>query len=150
MAKRLPPNTITDPVEYLLARADRSGDCWLWTGGIQPAGYGTWPRSAARRFGVSSLAHRALYQLTVGEIPDGLQLDHLCRVRRCVNPAHLEPVTNRENALRSPLTFTSQNIAKTHCAQGHPYDEANTYTRDGRRDCRTCNRAAQARRRARL
>jgi hypothetical protein len=78
-----------------------------------------------------------------------LTIDHLCRVRHCVNPDHLEAVTCRENLLRGE-TLQAANVAKTECPQGHPYDEENTYVYpNGRRDCRTCNAAACARYRAR-
>ena len=70
--------------------------CWLWTGGIQPKGYGTF-----RFRGKHYLAHRAAYEMFVGPIPDGLEIDHTCCVRHCVNPDHLEPVTPSENVLRS-------------------------------------------------
>ena len=93
--------------------------------------------------GVRVPAHRAVYEAIIGAIPDGLQLDHLCRVRACVNPAHLEPVTCREN-IRRGLTGIHQR-SKTHCPAGHPYDEANTLRRPDRggiivRRCRECHR----------
>ena len=72
------------------------GDCWEWTGSRNPKGYG----SVTNGRGGSMLAHRKAYQETVGEIPDGMQLDHLCKNTSCVNPAHLEPVTNAENMRR--------------------------------------------------
>lgn len=79
------------------AKVDQSGECWLWTANLtKPNGYG--------RFHLNDrmvLAHRLTYETFVGPIPDGMQLDHLCRVKQCVNPAHLEPVTNRENVLRA-------------------------------------------------
>jgi hypothetical protein len=87
------------------------------------------------------MAHRAAYLLTVGPIPVGLVLDHLCRNRRCVNPAHLEAVTNRVNLLRGE-TFTARHANTTRCPSGHDYSEENTM-RDslGRRYCRTCRAA---------
>lgn len=116
------------------SKVDRSGACWLWTGLKLPHGYG--------RFGIGGradhrdvLAHRFAYELLVGPIPGGLQIDHLCRVRACVNPAHMEPVTGAENTRRGG------NAAKTHCKRGHEFSTANTYTRhDGRRQCRACHR----------
>jgi hypothetical protein len=110
--------------------------CWIWQGRIDYKGYG--------RRG-DDLAHRLSYQQHVGPIPAGLQLDHLCRVRACVNPTHLEPVTNAENQRRSPLV----NSAKTHCPKGHPYDEENTYRWRKARHCRSCKADAVARYRAR-
>ena len=81
-------------------KVDASGDCWLWTGYITPLGYGT---LTVRRLGRGFKAHRLVYELLVGPIPVGLELDHLCRNTRCVNPDHLEPVTHAENMRRSPV-----------------------------------------------
>ena len=74
---------------------DRTGECWLWTAATNRAGYGLLGIP-----GRSTLAHRIAYEEYVGPVPDGLELDHLCRVRRCVKPAHLEPVTRSENVRR--------------------------------------------------
>jgi len=107
--------------------------CWVYDGHIAVNGYGKTD---------GKLVHRLVYEALVGPIPEGLQLDHLCRNRACYNPAHLEPVTDSENKLRSPLMGRA-NASKTHCAGGHPYDETNTYhTPSGQRQCRTCVRAA--------
>lgn len=122
-------------LERLLEKVSvpKSGGCWLWTGHVNNRGYG--------RIGVGfdvKYAHRVSYELSKGRIPDGLQLDHLCRVRRCINPQHLEPVTNRENGYRGE-SVCSKNKRKTHCPQGHPYDLSNTYVRpSGHRECRMC------------
>lgn len=114
--------------------------CTIWEGRIDRHGYG--------RLG-AHLAHRVTYEREVGPIPDGMELDHLCRVRACVNPSHLEPVTKRENQIRG-VGFVAINAAKTHCASGHAFDVANTYVKpNGRRQCRACNRGqAQRYRRA--
>lgn len=100
-------------------------------------------------------AHRALYERWFGSIPSGLELDHLCRNRACINPAHLEPVTHAVNMERSPFrgALGEFHRSKTHCPQGHPYDEENTYVyakKNGGsgRQCRTCHRDRQRRRRA--
>lgn len=94
-------------------------------------------------------AHRVAYELFVAEIPEGFDLDHLCRNRGCVNPDHLEPVTRRENLLRGE-TIPARNARITHCPQGHPYDAENTRIRPcGRRRCAACNREAARRWRAR-
>ena len=138
------------------ARVDRAGpvpghrpelgQCWLWAGATDRCGYGKF--SPAR--GHCWKAHRWAYVHLVGPIPWGLELDHLCRVRRCVNPAHLEPVTGRENRLRgtSPVAVFA---AATHCIHGHPFDAENTiWRRTGGRDCRECHRLKVERRRRRL
>lgn len=130
--------------ERFAAKVDKSGECWQWTGATQAGGYG--------RFMVSSspmtliLAHRFAYEQEHGFIAGDLTIDHLCRNTSCVNPAHLEPVTREENALRG-----SRNAAKTHCDQGHEFTEANTYVAPSRphvRACRACRKAAQSRRTA--
>jgi len=101
--------------------------CWLWLGRIAENGYGRYS---------GKLAHRMMYELIVGPIPPDFDLDHLCRVRGCVNPDHLEPVTGDENARRAALAIT-------HCKRGHSYTAENTYHRPttGHRDCRACIRA---------
>ena len=121
----------------LNVRVDEAG-CWIWQLHTTAAGYGL-VRPSKREGTV--LAHRRSYETFIGPIPDGLHVDHLCRVRACVNPAHLEPVTCRENLLRSPLTFQARNAAKTRCPREHPYDETNTRWSKGSRYCRTCDRA---------
>lgn len=113
------------------------GPCWIWEGSTSGKGYG--------RFWISPRlrpAHTVAYELVVGPIPDGLEPDHLCRVRSCVNPAHVEPVTHRENTLRADrVAMGAFNTAKTQCPQGHPYDEENTlFDRFGFRKCRECAR----------
>lgn len=124
-------------VGRIMQNTDRSGACWLWTRSCNGKGYAE-IKLAGRRHGV----HRLAYELLVGPVPEGLVLDHLCRVRRCVNPDHLEPVTNRENLLRGEGA-SAKNAAKTHCPAGHPYDEANTILRPrGSRRCRACHNAS--------
>lgn len=108
----------------------RPDGCWEWLGHIDRAGYGGYKSG-----GHYWMAHRFAYETLVGPIPEGLEIDHLCRVRACVNPDHLEPVTHTVNIRRR---FTDY----THCVNGHEFTEANTYTRpSGHRDCRICIRA---------
>lgn len=133
-------------LQRLLAKVERDTQtgCWNWTASRVPAGYAQFRLHGRRDYG-----HRAAYELLVGPIPAGLQLDHLCRNRGCVNPDHLEPVTNRVNGLRG-VSPCAVNAAKTHCVNGHPFDAQHTYfrkDRPGRRQCRTCsNNARQAKR----
>lgn len=121
-------------------RKDPSTECWVWLLKTKD-GYGM--TGVARS--VTWMAHRLSYLLMKGSIPDGHQIDHLCGNRSCVNPDHLEPVTPLENTRRAPGSLSQINRAKTHCHQGHEFDEANTYIRNGYRSCRECNRAAAAR-----
>ena len=114
--------------------------CWLWTAGTQ-RGYGHFRVGA--RGSKKVRAHRFAYELWVGPIPKGLTLDHLCRVRHCVNPDHLEAVTQGENVRRGDTGKLNAN--KTHCLRGHPFDAENTIhfrtVVGGRgRRCRTCTR----------
>jgi hypothetical protein len=113
----------------------RSDGCWEWRGGRHTAGYGV-----LRWQGKTGYAHRISYEMTVGPIPEGLQIDHLCRNRLCVNPSHLEAVTRRVNILRG-TGFSARHAAKTHCPQGHPYAGHNLTFDGGARRCRECRRA---------
>ena len=121
-------------------RIDPETDCWLWTGAGQGRGYGIFKRKPGAKW---SMAHRVAYETLVGPIPQGLCLDHLCRVRNCINPGHLEAVTVRENVLRgnSPPAV---NARKAFCKRGHPLFGNNLHrkTRNGwpARECRTCKR----------
>lgn len=112
------------------------GRCWIWTGALRK-GHGEFRR--ARRSLVA--AHRFVYELEVGQIPPGLVIDHLCRVPRCVNPAHLEAVTNVENVLRGN-SLPARNARKTHCLNGHEFSPENTRINNrGDRVCIACARA---------
>ena len=173
--------------ERFWEKVDKTDTCWLWTAALGVGGYGEFRVTAT----LQGKAHRWAWENLVGPIPEGLTIDHLCKIRRCVNPAHMELVTSAENALRGsgppaenarkthcknghPLTESTNGrrlcrvcrnegirvwsrakraaegkipgrggylAAKTHCPQGHPYDEANTYIRpSGHRICRQCNR----------
>lgn len=104
--------------------------CWHWTASLNYKGYSqVWWQGRMRS------GHRLIYQMLIGPISDGLQIDHLCRVPACVNPDHLEPVTPTENSRRG-----RHGVLLTHCPQGHPYDEDNTkHHPNGRwRDCKEC------------
>lgn len=131
--------------ERFWAKVDRSDDCWIWLAGLTHNGYGRFTVD-----GKNVPAHRWSYERFVGPIPDGLVIDHLCRTPACVNPEHLEPVTQRENALRG-VGPTAANAVKTHCAQGHEYTPENTYVYPSRgwRMCRRCHQQWDTARRAR-
>ena len=121
--------------------------CWEWQASMNK-GYGQFYRGGSRQDAILRGAHRVSYEHWIGPVPDGLDLDHLCRVRRCVNPDHLEPVTRRENLLRGP-TIPAGNLSKLECAQGHAFDADNTYiSPDGARVCRACHRIWARERRA--
>lgn len=107
--------------------------CWIWAGAINWKGYGRFWLS-----GKLKSAHRISYEWFIGEIPKGLQIDHLCRVRCCVNPNHLEPVTPQINSSRGNVGAYWAN--KTHCPHGHLYSKDNTYRNNGKRFCRTCRK----------
>jgi hypothetical protein len=118
-------------------KVDLAGPCWLWTATQVDGGYGWFDRS---------LAHRWAWEHLVGPIPDGLILDHLCRVHHCVNPDHLEPVTTAVNLTRG-YGISARNALKTRCKHGHEFTPENTYIhpKRGTRDCRTCRSSASQR-----
>jgi len=120
--------------ERFWIKVNKTETCWLWAAGINSLGYGKFQIGKK-----SCFAHRVSYELSIGPIPEGLSLDHLCRVRHCVNPAHLEPVTQRENIMRGN-GIAAKEAAKTHCPKNHPYDEENTRNYRGKRFCKACNR----------
>ena len=133
-----------DPLERFTEKvgpADASG-CTPWVGSRNNRGYGTFGCGG----GQSTVAHRWAYEHFVGPIPAGLTLDHLCRNRACVNPAHLEAVPHSENVRRAENVGKS-NLRKTHCPAGHPYDDENTYYAPSRpnRQCRICRRQSKNR-----
>lgn len=112
-------------------------ECWVWGGALNVNGYGAFRSSGKDPRNIR--AHRFAYEMLVGPIPDGMELDHLCRNRPCCNPAHLEPVTGRVNIMRGKGA-PAENARKTHCPEGHEYTEENTYISpsDGWRQCVAC------------
>ncbi|MGH8129090.1 MAG: HNH endonuclease signature motif containing protein [Gammaproteobacteria bacterium] len=124
--------------ERFMSKVSKGSACWLWTAYTDVKGYGI--------FGVGKRqlmkAHRYSYIIHKGPIPRGLQIDHLCRITNCVNPNHLEAVTNRENVLRGNRARGPRPL----CKHGHPLSGSNLYINPrGDRECRTCRRAASAR-----
>lgn len=132
LAERLDARTFYEP----------NTGCWIWLGTDNGAGYGSISYQ-----GKHQLVHRLTYLLEVGPIPGGLDLDHLCRVRRCRSPYHLEPVTRSENLRRGVLWQCGESHRRqTHCPHGHEYDGRNSR---GERVCRACRRVAMQRYRER-
>ena len=138
--KALPVKTA---LERMSERIEYIADCWVWTGSVWPNGYGQLMHE-----GKHWLAHRLSYTLHVGPIPEGLVLDHLCRVPPCINPDHLEPVTLRINLARG-MSPTAQVIRSGICHRGHALTASNLYTPPGdprQARCRECMRIVRAER----
>jgi hypothetical protein len=136
----------TTPQLRFWRKVDTSGDCWIWTATLIPRGYGRFWLDGQK------LAHRVAYEWLVGPIPEGLEIDHLCRNRRCVNPDHLQPVTGRENQRRARVHRAPRSLrSPTTCVNGHEYTPENTKIEPetGWRKCRTCRRALEKRKRER-
>lgn len=115
------------------AKVNKTKTCWLWIGAINTHGYGNFYAE-----GIFWSAHRFAYTRSVGKIPKGYDIDHLCRVRNCVNPKHLEPVTRSTNLLRGETIVAAQH-KQTSCIHGHEFNKRNTYVdKRGRRHCRRC------------
>ena len=117
------------------SKINRTDHCWLWTGCVGTKGYGY-----ARSDGRNALAHRVAWQMYRGEIPSGLQIDHLCRNRKCVRPEHMELVTIRTNVLRG-IGLSAINARKTHCIRGHEFIGENVKIWNGYRLCVPCRKA---------
>ena len=131
---------LPERIERKIERVTESG-CWIWMGYINESGYGH-VKIKERTL----KAHRAVYAMMAGSIPHGLTLDHLCRVRCCVNPSHREPVTIRDNLFRGE-TPAARNASVERCKQGHAFTTRNTYFYSGHRYCRECNRVSHAKKR---
>ena len=136
--------SINERFEDKVVRITESG-CWVWVGALMPNGYGYFRCGKKTQY-----AHRVSYVLSNGEIPKGLVIDHLCRCRSCVNPSHLEAVTQRENLLRGD-TLIARQLKNTHCPQGHELTLENLSKyklKLGTRYCLTCHREREQKRRA--
>lgn len=114
-------NHLFEKIKY-----DEKNDCWLWIGAKDDCGYAV---GQAKSFSRKSRVHAIAYEFFIGTVPKNKELDHLCRVRNCVNPFHVEPVTHRENVQRGRLgdITAKRQLSKTTCKNGHPYSEDNTY-----------------------
>ena len=133
-------------IERLMRHVEQvtESGCWIWIGSIDRNGYASvWFNRHSRK------AHRVMRELLLGPIPPGLTLDHLCRVRCCVNPYHTEAVTNQINILRG-VGITAQNAMKTHCKRGHEFNEDTIIYKKLGRSCRICQRGYQRKSRNRL
>lgn len=128
--------------ERFFAKVIKTDYCWNWNGCKTYRGYGLFYDGTKH-----GLVHRFSYRQFVGGIPEGLTIDHLCRNKLCVNPAHLEAVSLKVNILRG-FSSGAQNARKTFCKRGHPFDDKNTIVRPtGFRNCRTCRLERQRLRR---
>ena len=135
-------NTLPPHIADKITPEPNSG-CWLWSAATFRGGYGL-----AWKDGKNKLAHRVVYEAIVGPIPDGLTLDHKCRVRCCVNPDHLEPVTFRENVLRG-MSIPAQQSRQTHRLRGHELSGSNLRIEtNGSRRCKACDNVRCRRRNA--
>lgn len=137
---------VIDRIAERVALTDSGCVIWLASldiGGYGQIGVGSKVDGSARKVKV----HRALYELVIGPIPLGLDLDHLCRNRACCRPDHLEPVTRRENLARG-MGLVGEQLRRDHCPRNHPYTPANTYMHKGARVCRACKAERARKRRA--
>jgi hypothetical protein len=124
----------TDTTRRFLEKVSVGDGCWEWQGALRD-GYGIFRHPSLP----SQQAHRIAYELLEGPIPPGLELDHLCRNRRCIRPDHLEPVTHKVNLLRGE-GFAAKRAAQTHCTHGHELAGDNVYLYRGLRQCRSCHK----------
>ena len=137
--------TVRERFEEKYVPEPNSG-CWLWIANTSPQGYGLLSHPITRK---NIPAHRVSYELYKNIIPEGLEIDHLCRVRCCVNPNHLEAVTHKENSRRGICaeTHRKNSLLRTHCKKGHPYSVENLFfnSTTGARGCLACRKINEKR-----
>lgn len=139
---------IVPAIERLFPMVTADGDCWRFTGALNSGGYGVIGRGG--RGAGNALVHRLTYEFFIGDIPEGLDIDHLCRNRWCCNPWHLDPVTRIVNVARGLRATGYGPRERTHCAQGHDFTPDNTWTRpNGARRCKACERHQSENRKSR-
>lgn len=136
--KMIPPALLEQVKEKLLRKIERRPDgCWIYLGATNDIGYPTWrPYTTSK----TQYVHRCSYEIFHGPIPDGAEVDHICHVRNCVNPDHLQALSHRENLMRSPNQPAAKNARKTHCIRGHELTPENTYEQPRGRGCVECRR----------
>jgi hypothetical protein len=135
------PRKAIEPMTRLLSMTEITDTCWLWHGPKCKDGYGSTSRPVEGQKQYKSIrAHRYMYELIRGPIPEGKLLHHICAVKECINPSHLMPVSVLEHNRMEPNNLAGANIRKTHCPKGHPYNEQNTRMKQGRRCCIECCR----------
>ena len=143
MANQYTGRTTLTILQRLVAGCSIDGDCLVWRNDSTADGYGSIGiYSAKAKKYLNKLAHRIAYETYFGKIPRGLVIDHLCGVRNCIKPEHLEAVTQKENVMRATTSLTTINSKKTHCKNGHEFTQQNTYVppkRQNRRYCRACH-----------
>lgn len=134
---------LTDTKNRLLNKMAQINGCWIWQGTERKNGYGGAGKRLSRGKWSTVSAHRLSYETFVGPIPKGLTIDHLCRTKLCINPDHLEAVSQKVNNFRAPNYVGN----RTHCPSGHEYSAENTNTSSNRRRCLTCHRLRESQRR---
>lgn len=131
-------------IERWAAKVDfrGAGGCWVWTASLTANGYGYFAPDHGPAYKGTRIAHRFAFEHFIGPVRDGLVLDHLCRNRACVNPDHLDPVSQRENLMRGD-TIPAKRAAQTHCKHGHEFTADNIYRHPtrGTRHCRACQKS---------
>jgi hypothetical protein len=138
MPRRYTPE---ERVAHFWEKVDRAGACWIWTGSLSVRGYGQVRQPGTR---ILARAHVVAYALAKGPVPKGAVLHHTCGEKRCVNPDHLEPITQRQHTREHPENVATRKARQTHCEHGHAFTPENIYwTRRGHRQCRECTLSRQ-------